>query len=153
MINSSRLTFTLLFFLHEGAADFRRIRREHPARLSLAADRYTLFSGEPIRFWDDYWFGKAKCFGDTFPHYWSVLSGTNALRLGLLLGEEALITDGENTIRNNLNLFSPDGSASCAYVYPHRVNGTAGAFYDELANDQDFALVNAMHWLINKHPV
>ena len=28
-----------------------------------------------IRHWDGYWFGKRKMFGDTFPHYWSALTG------------------------------------------------------------------------------
>ncbi|MDD4699573.1 MAG: hypothetical protein PHV07_04845 [Oscillospiraceae bacterium] len=30
-----------------------------------------------IRHWDDYWFGKAHCYGDTFPHYWSSLTGNS----------------------------------------------------------------------------
>lgn len=29
-----------------------------------------------IRHWDDYWFGKTHLFGDTFPLYWSALTGT-----------------------------------------------------------------------------
>ena len=37
-------------------------------------------------------------------------------------------------------LFFPDGSASCAYVYPFSVNERKGEFYDDWANDQDFAL-------------
>ncbi|HBM81313.1 MAG TPA: six-hairpin glycosidase, partial [Clostridiaceae bacterium] len=28
-----------------------------------------------IRHWDGYWFGKKKLYGDTFPHYWSALTG------------------------------------------------------------------------------
>ena len=28
----------------------------------------------PIRYWDDYWFGKLMIKGDTFPHYWSCLT-------------------------------------------------------------------------------
>ncbi len=28
-----------------------------------------------IRHWDGYWFGKRRYFGDTFPHYWSALTG------------------------------------------------------------------------------
>ena len=28
----------------------------------------------PIRYWDDYWFGKFRLMGDTFPHYWSCLT-------------------------------------------------------------------------------
>lgn len=28
-----------------------------------------------VRHWDGYWFGKREMWGDTFPHYWSTLSG------------------------------------------------------------------------------
>ena len=37
--------------------------------------------------------------------------------------------------------FFEDGKASCAYVYPYRVNGVRAGFYDPFANDQDWALV------------
>ena len=41
----------------------------------------------------------------------------------------------------NLSAFKPDGSASCAYLYPDAVNGNPGRCWDPLANDQDWALV------------
>ena len=50
----------------------------------------------------------------------------------------------EENIRNCLCLFMPDGSASCAYVYPYSVNGAKGEFFDDWANDQDFALYYAV---------
>ena len=28
-----------------------------------------------VRYWDSYWFGKLKTYGDVFPHYWSALTG------------------------------------------------------------------------------
>ena len=34
----------------------------------------------------------------------------------------------------------PDGSASCAYLYPYQVNGVRAEFYDPYANDQDWGL-------------
>lgn len=34
----------------------------------------------------------------------------------------------------------PDGKASCAYLYPRRVDGKPAKFYDAYANDQDCAL-------------
>ena len=37
-------------------------------------------------------------------------------------------------------MFMPDGSASCAYVYPVSVNGRKGGYYDPYANDQDWGL-------------
>ena len=54
----------------------------------------------------------------------------------------------EEIVRNNLCLFFEDGKASCAYVYPHEVNGIKAQFYDEYANDQDWALVHYL--LVNK---
>ena len=47
-------------------------------------------------------------------------------------------------MRNCLCLFTDDGRGSCAYVYPYRINGEKGQFYDEWANDQDFALYFAL---------
>lgn len=94
----------------------------------------------PIRFWDDFWFGKQQCFGDTMPHYWSVLSGYCNYLYGVVTGEEESISYGLECIQNNLILFNEKGEGSCAYVYPYEVNGMKGAFFDELANDQDFAL-------------
>ena len=47
----------------------------------------------------------------------------------------------ENIVRYNLCLFFEDGNASCAYIYPNKVNGVKGGFYDPYANDQDWALV------------
>ena len=40
--------------------------------------------------------------------------------------------------------FGENGEGSCAYVYPFRLNETRGEFYDEWANDQDFALYFAL---------
>ena len=98
----------------------------------------------PIRYWDDYWFGKRRMSGDTFPHYWSCLTARAYLDYCRISGEEKYRTAAEECMRNCLCLFADDGSASCAYVYPHRINGLKGEFYDEWANDQDFALYFAL---------
>ena len=94
----------------------------------------------PIRFWDDFWFGKQQSFGDTMPHYWSVLSGYCNYLYGVVTDKEDYVSYGKECIRNNMMLFNEKGEGSCAYVYPYEVNGVRGEFYDELANDQDFAL-------------
>ncbi|HVX83583.1 MAG TPA: hypothetical protein VH253_02080 [Phycisphaerae bacterium] len=100
-----------------------------------------------IRHWDDYWFGKGKLYGDTFPHYWSTLTG-------MVLADEARMEPGQADalrrravaiVANSFSLFSADGAASCAYVYPLTVNDRPGQFYDAWANDQDWALV---HYLL-----
>lgn len=93
-----------------------------------------------IRHWDGYWFGKRRCLGDTFPHYWSALSGCAYCNGELLTGEPAYKEKAEKTLRGVLSLFREDGSASCAMVYPMSVNGKAAHFYDPWANDQDWGL-------------
>lgn len=98
----------------------------------------------PIRYWDDYWFGKAQQFGDTFPHYWSCLSARAFLDYYHLTGETSYRDKAEACIRNCLCLFDDQGAGSCAYVFPRWVNDMRGAGYDPWANDQDFALYVAM---------
>jgi hypothetical protein len=100
-----------------------------------------------IRHWDDYWFGKARLYGDTFPHYWSTITSLVLDDLAQTDPAHAaqFRTRAMNIIANNLSLFSPDGKASCASVYPLSINDRPGRFYDPWANDQDWALV---HYLL-----
>ncbi len=93
-----------------------------------------------IRYWDDYWFGKTQILGDTLPHYWSCLSAAAYKLYYDLTGEKKYKQYCEMGIRNCLCLFDEKGRGSCAYVYPFRIDSTPGEFYDEWANDQDFAL-------------
>lgn len=93
-----------------------------------------------IRHWDGYWFGKRKLYGDTFPHYWSALTGNVFELYGKITGDERYLKKAENSRRGVLPLIFPDGSASCAYLYPYSINGMRGEFYDPFANDQDWGL-------------
>lgn len=99
-----------------------------------------------IRHWDGYWFGKRRLFGDTFPHYWSVLSGDVEARHAAITGCEAARRTADRIFMNNLCLFELNGFASCAHLYPLYVNGERGSFYDPWANDQDWALYFAFKW-------
>lgn len=101
-----------------------------------------------IRHWDGYWFGKREMFGDTFPHYWSTITGAVYHYYALCIGDTSYQERAEEIVRNNLCLFFEDGRASCAYLYPYRVDGLKAQFYDPYANDQDWALV--YYLLINK---
>lgn len=94
-----------------------------------------------IRHWDGYWFGKREMFGDTFPHYWSTVTAAVYHYYALCTGDQSYQKRAENIVRNNLCLFSEDGRASCAYLYPYKIDGMKGQFYDPYANDQDWALV------------
>lgn len=101
-----------------------------------------------IRHWDGYWFGKQEMFGDTFPHYWSTITGAVYHYYALCTGDDSYQKRAENIVRNNLCLFFEDGKASCAYMYPYKINGIKAQFYDTYANDQDWALV--YYLLVNK---
>lgn len=93
-----------------------------------------------IRHWDGFWFGKRRQYGDTFPHYWSSLNGIAYNRYYRLTSDLSYREKAEHSMRGSLSTFYPDGSASCACVYPLSVNGKRTGFYDPFANDQDWAL-------------
>jgi len=94
-----------------------------------------------IRHWDGYWFGKREKWGDTMPHYWSTLSAVAYDLYSQCAGNVSYKRRAAHIVRNNLCLFFEDGKASCAYIYPYKVNGQRAQFYDPYANDQDWALV------------
>ena len=102
-----------------------------------------------IRHWDGYWFGKREMWGDVFPHYWSTITGAAFYYYYLCTGDATYKERAENIVRNNLCLFFENGAASCAYMYPKKVNGVKAEFYDPYANDQDWALV--YYLLVNHH--
>ena len=102
-----------------------------------------------IRHWDGYWFGKREMWGDVFPHYWSTITGAAFYYYYLCTGDVTYKERAENIVRNNLCLFFENGAASCAYMYPKKVNGVQAEFYDPYANDQDWALV--YYLLVNHH--
>jgi hypothetical protein len=96
----------------------------------------------PIRHWDGYWFGRNRQWGDTMPHYWSVLSAAALLDWpAALAGPKDRVSMARAILDANLAHFREDGSATCAFVYPSCVNGNPGYHEDPLANDQDWALV------------
>jgi hypothetical protein len=97
-----------------------------------------------IRHWDGYWFGKAVMYGDTFPHYWSALTGNAYLDYAKIKQKPEYYSRAEASIKGTLSMFREDGSASCACLYPWKVNGQKGKFYDVWANDQDWALYYAL---------
>lgn len=97
-----------------------------------------------IRHWDDYWFGKYRQYGDTFPHYWQTLTAIAFDEYAEAGASVAYRERAKQILMNNLCLFSADGTASCAYVYPLKSMGLPGERFDPWANDQDWALVNLL---------
>ena len=98
----------------------------------------------PIRYWDGYWFGKCRLYGDTMPHYWSCLTAHSYADYYLISGNEKYRQAAKKCIRNCLCLFDDSGKGSAAYMYPFKSDDTFCKFYDDWANDQDFALYYAL---------
>lgn len=103
-----------------------------------------------IRHWDGFWFGKHKCYGDTFPHHWSSLSGGAFYAYYRMTRAASAQAAAEASLRAPLSLFTPDGRASCAYLYPLRINGQPGHWADPWANDQDWALYSYLDYLMRE---
>jgi hypothetical protein len=93
-----------------------------------------------IRHWDGFWFGKRAMWGDTMPHYWSALTGRAFILYYQATGDAQYLKRGIRILDNNLSNFNADGSASCAYIYPGKINNLPGKLYDPFANDQDWAM-------------
>ncbi len=94
-----------------------------------------------IRHWDGYWFGKRQTFGDVYPHYWSAITGAAFHYYAKATGKLQYQQRAEQIARGNLSLFFENGEATCAFVFPRRVNGVEAHYADALANDQDCALM------------
>ncbi|SDW32799.1 hypothetical protein SAMN05444411_101489 [Lutibacter oricola] len=93
-----------------------------------------------IRHWDGYWFGKRQSWGDTMPHYWSALTGRAYIQYYAATGNEEYLRRGKICLENNLCNIRDNGTGAAVYIYPEKVNGVKAEFYDEWANDQDWAL-------------
>ena len=98
-----------------------------------------------IRYWDDYWFGKNETFGDTLPHHLSCLTARSYAAFSRLSGESVWMEKAEECVRNCMCLIGDDGRGSAAYVYPYRLNGQRGEFFDPWSNDQDLVLYDALY--------
>lgn len=99
-----------------------------------------------LRYWDDFWFGKyGGLRADTLPHHLSVLTARAYIAYSRLSGEEKWMDKAEECIRNCMCLIADDGRGSAAYIYPHRVDGEKGEFFDLFSNDQDLVLYDALY--------
>lgn len=93
----------------------------------------------PIRYWDNYWFGKTRSsvYGDTLPHPALALSAHAFQAYGRITNDPKWIAYGDACWRSGYCLFNSKGEASSSYVYPERVNGSKGGFFDPFADEQD----------------
>jgi hypothetical protein len=97
-----------------------------------------------IRHWDDFWFGKRKLYGDTFPHYWSTINALAYSYFGMATNDQSWKHRADAALQGNLSLFTPEGTGSCAHLYALTLGGKPAACNDPWANDQDWALVNLL---------
>ena len=93
----------------------------------------------PIRYWDNYWFGKlSNCvYGDTMPQPSLAHSAHCFYSYGIITQNKKWIDYGLQAFRGGFCLFNSKGEAASSYVYPERVNGAKGQFFDPFANEQD----------------
>lgn len=112
-----------------------------------------------VRYWDLYWFGKMKSYGDTMPQWLGALCGEMYFQLGTESGNPELFRVGEAILRGALCVYDRNGFGSAGYLMPYRVTihypenavqcgaipaGTVyGERYDDWANDQDWSLYYA----------
>lgn len=145
-IVSPAATFLSEWAALTGEEKYKKEAKKHIEILRLFNGRQPSFRfcEIPIRYWDDFWFGKSRLYGDTMPHYWSCLSAHSFADYYNISGEAEYLSAAEECMRNCLCLFFDDGKASCAYMSAYSYGGKSGNFYDEWANDQDFALYFAL---------
>ncbi len=98
----------------------------------------------PIRHWDGFWFGKYELWGDTMPHYWSLLSANAYFKYYQITGDVTYRERAKKIYRCNLSLIRDDGSAYNCYLVNEKSNGRPAGRYDPLANDQDWAFYHYM---------
>ena len=109
----------------------------------------------PVRYWDGFWFGKAKTYGDTMPQWLCAMAGEAELALSRLV-DPAYAPLAKENLLSGLCLYRADGFAHSCYYPAYRMraysatgkesrpmtpHGTVyGLCYDGWANDQDWVL-------------
>ena len=112
--------------------------------------------GQGVRYWDLYWFGKLKTYGDTMPQWLSSCTGEMFMLCGEILGKPEMTAFGRSILKNSLCVYDRGGFGSASYLVPYKVRifypegvpakkhfpaGTVyGKRYDDWADDQDWSL-------------
>ena len=113
-----------------------------------------------VRYWDLYWFGKMKIYGDTMPQWLSAWAGQVYTLMYKSGFGDAFRQRAEQNLTNNLCVFQADGFGAASYLMPYKVvqyssdpnyhndhiteKTVYGHVYDDYANDQDWALYFAV---------
>lgn len=97
-------------------------------------------NGIGLRHRDGYWFGICRQFGDVFPHYWTALTATALARLPHELRTAETDALALRIMRANMSNYNPDGSGTCAFMYPSSIDGQPEHRADAMSNDQNLHL-------------
>lgn len=114
------------------------------------------------RWWDGFWFGKSRLYGDTMPQWCGAAVGEAFYWLARADGREEDRLNARENLMGQLCAFFVDGSASCAgyafvtatftresgaYNAFMRPGTYSGNYWDDWANDQDWSLYYAVKYL------
>ena len=113
----------------------------------------------PTRYWESYWFGSDKRYGDVCPHMWNAETALACYLWQTVTGERSFEQRMLNNSRSVMSLYREDGFASHAYHYYFEFRGIDtmennpyeftnvdtywGKYYDRWSNDQDWAIIYA----------
>ena len=98
-----------------------------------------------LRYWDGFWFGKRKTFGDTLPHHLSCLTARSYVAYSQLTGDRSWLARAEECLRNCMCLVGDDARGASAYLYPYMLDDRRGEYYDPWSNDQDLIFYDALY--------
>ena len=93
----------------------------------------------PIRHWEGYVFGHSKLYGDTFPSIWGVATAKALSRYSASKEKPIYQSRANNILFNTLMMYN-ENKASCAYIYPYKINSYTGKRFDLWANNQDWII-------------
>lgn len=108
--------------------------------LSFSGKQPSVFMFDsPIRHWDSHKYGQSRLYGDNFPSQSCVITAKALSRYAKPKNKPQYQTRANNILLDALLLYN-DNKASCAYVYPFKVNSFSGKKFDALANNQDWII-------------
>ena len=108
--------------------------------LSFSGKQPSVFMFDsPIKHWDSHKYGQSRLYGDNFPSQSCVITAKALSRYAKPKNKPQYQTRANNILLDALLLYN-DNKASCAYVYPFKVNSFSGKKFDALANNQDWII-------------
>lgn len=159
-----RIVFLAQAYLQTGARKYWDAAcADHPQLEAYLARQPDYRTGvQNPRWWDGFWFGKSRLYGDTMPQWCGAAVGEAYHWMARAGGGDGAWLSARENLMGQLCAFFPDGSASaagyafatatftrgCGAYEPFMTPGTyAGGYWDDWANDQDWSLYYAVKYL------